>query len=71
MTFHINHKAYTVDIGDDIDKKMEDSIKKYVDLDRNIDTRELLIAYLKKTYDLLGLEESLEELSKKIDEIEI
>ena len=71
MTFHINHKAYTVDIGDDIDKKMEDSIKKYVDLDRNIDTRELLIAYLKKTYDLLALEESLEELSKKIDEIEI
>jgi len=71
MTFHINHKAYTVDIGEDKDKKMENGIKQYIDMDTNINTSELLAAYLKKTYDLIQLENSLEELSLKINDIKI
>ena len=71
MTFHINHKAYTVDIGEDKDKKMENGIKQYINMDTNINTSELLAAYLKKTYDLIQLENSLEELSLKINDIKI
>ncbi len=67
MTFHINHKAYTVDIGEDSDQKMENGIKKFLDLDKNIETTELLMAYIKKTYELVELERSLETLSSRID----
>ena len=71
MTFHINHKAYTVDIGTDIDNKMHEGISKFIDLDTNIDTSELLLAYIKKTHELVQLENSLEDLSVKIDEIQV
>lgn len=71
MTFLINHKAYTVNIGEDIDHKMENGLKKFIpeqDLDRNIDTSELLMAYIQKTHELIELEKSLELLSQKFDE---
>ncbi len=68
MTFHINHKAYTVNIGEDSDQKIENGIKKFLDLDKNIETTELLMAYIKKTYELVELERSLETLSSRIDE---
>ena len=67
MTFHINHKAYTVDLGEDSDQKMELGIKKFLDLDKNIEITELLMAYIKKTYELAELERSLETLSSKVD----
>ena len=66
MTFHINHKSYTVEIED---IKLEESIKKFLNLDANIDTTELLSAYIKKTNELVQLENSLEKLSLKIDDI--
>jgi hypothetical protein len=66
MTFHINHKAYIVDIDN---KQIEDGIKKFINLDTNISTSELLSAYIKKTYELVQLENELEKLSTKIDEI--
>jgi hypothetical protein len=67
MTFHINHKAYTVDIGEDSDQKMQEGIRKFLNLEKNIDTSELLLAYIKKTYELVELERSLETLSSRID----
>jgi len=67
MTFHINHKAYTVDIGSDNDHKMENGLKKFLDLNKNIDTSELLLAYIKKTHELIELENALEEVSQKLD----
>ena len=71
MIFHINHKAYSVDLGDDPDKKIENSLKKFIDPEKNIDTVELLRAYIQKTYELVELERSLEELSIKIDDISL
>lgn len=67
MTFLINHKAYSVNIGEDEDKKMENGLKKFINLEMNIDTSELLMAYIKKTHELVELEKSLELLSKKFD----
>ncbi|HIP11842.1 MAG TPA: hypothetical protein EYG73_03885 [Arcobacter sp.] len=71
MTFHINHKAYTVDIGSDEDNKIHDGISKFINLNSNLDTSELLLAYIKKTHELVQLENSLEDLSVKIDDIKI
>lgn len=71
MTFHINHKAYTVDIGEDSNQAIENGIKKFLNLDKNIDTTELLLAYIKKTHELVELEKSLDKLSTKIDKISV
>jgi len=70
MTFHIDHKAYTVDIGEDKEKLIYNGITKFINLDDNISVSELLSAYIKKTYELVQLENSLEELSLKIDEVQ-
>ena len=67
MTFHINHKAYTVDIGEDQDQKMANGLKKFLNLEKNIETSELLLAYIQKTHELVELEKSLDKLSKRID----
>ena len=69
MIFHINHKAYSVDIGEDKDHKIKKGIEEFLELNKNIDTRDLLLAYIKKTYQLVQLENSLEDLSLKIDDI--
>jgi hypothetical protein len=68
MIFHINNKAYTVAI-DDSNEALQNGIKKYVDLNKNLETSELLLAYIKKSYELVQLENSLENLSIKIDDI--
>ena len=67
MTFHINHKAYTVDIGEVEDHKMANGLKKFLNLEKNIETSELLLAYIQKTHELVEFEKSLEKLSKRID----
>lgn len=68
MTFYINHKAYTVDLGEDKDKAIENGIKKFINLEDNLSERDLLLAYIKKTHELVELEKTLQRLSDKIDE---
>lgn len=68
MTFYINHKAYTVDLGADNDKAIENGIKKFINLEDNLSERDLLLAYIKKTHELVELEKTLQRLSDKIDE---
>ena len=68
MTFYINHKAYTVDLGDDTDKAIENGIKKFLDLEKNLEERDLLLAYIKKTHELVELEKTLSKLVVKIDD---
>lgn len=43
LTFHINNKAYTIS-GDE---ELERELCKYLDTDKNNDTKSLLLAYLK------------------------
>ena len=43
LTFHINNKAYTIS-GDE---ELEKELCKYLDTDKNNDTKSLLLAYLK------------------------
>ena len=60
ITFHINNYAYTVDIGPDLDGEVEDGLKKFLDLDSNITTQELLLAYLRKTQELIHFKKDVE-----------
>ncbi len=62
ITFHINHSAYTIDIGEDVNNKLEDGLKKFLSTDKNLTTEELLLAYLKKTQELVSFEEKLKSI---------
>jgi uncharacterized protein YbcC (UPF0753/DUF2309 family) len=69
LNIPINHKFYTVDIGKDEDNAIENGIKKFIDLDKNSTTQDILLAYIQKTYELVALEKSLEEVSDIIEDI--
>ena len=69
LNIPINHKFYTVDIGPDKDNAIEIGIKKFLDLDTNHTTQDILLAYIQKTHELVALEKSLEEVSDIIENI--
>ncbi len=60
ITFHINNRAYTVNIGSDLDGKVTHGIKKYLSLEKNIVIEDLLLAYLQKTQELIHIEKDIE-----------
>ncbi len=62
ITFHINHSAYTINIGEDVDNKLENSLKKFLSTDKNLTTEELLLAYLRKTQEYVAFEEKLQDI---------
>ena len=65
ITFHINNEAYTIDIGKDENNRLKRSLKKFLTTEKNLSTAELLLAYLRKTQELLSLENDIKmELNK-------
>lgn len=70
ITFHINNEAYTVDIGDDYDDKLQNGLKKFLTTDKNISTAELLLAYLRKSQELVNFEREVKEEITKIPSLE-
>ena len=66
ITFHINNEAYVLNIGIDDDNKMEKGLKKFLTTEKNLSTAELLLAYLRKTQELVAFEQSIEEELKKL-----
>jgi hypothetical protein len=66
ITFHINNEAYTIDIGQDSNNHLRDGLKKFLTTDKNLSTAELLLAYLRKSQEILTLEEEVEEELEKI-----
>ena len=66
ITFYINNEAYTINIGSDDNNKFETQLSKSIPQNKNINTKELLTAYIQKTHELLELESKLEQLSNKL-----
>jgi hypothetical protein len=70
ITFHINNEAYTVDIGEDPNDKLQDGLKKFLTTEKNLSTAELLLAYLRKSQELVNFEEEVNEEIAKIPSLE-
>ncbi|MGJ0377412.1 hypothetical protein [Aliarcobacter cryaerophilus] len=62
MTFHINNKAYTIS-GDE---ELEKELCKYLDTDKNNDTKSLLLAYLKLNQEYRTFRKEVEDIANKI-----
>ncbi|WP_228135449.1 hypothetical protein [Halarcobacter anaerophilus] len=65
MTFHINNMAYTIVV----DEKIADEIGKYLDLEKSLDTRDLLAAYIRIAQEFTFFKNDLEEISQKIPKL--
>ena len=61
ITFHINNEAYTIDIGEDSNNHLKDGLQKFLTTEKNLSTSELLLAYLRKSQELVTLEEEIQE----------
>ena len=70
ITFHINNEAYTVDIGEDPQNKLEDGLKKFLTTEKNLSTAELLLAYLRKSQELVNFEAEINEEIEKLPSLE-
>lgn len=66
ITFHINNEAYTINIGEDPHNHLENGLTKFLDLEKGLSTQDLLLAYLRKSQELVSLEEEIHEELLKI-----
>lgn len=66
ITFHINNLAYSITI----DERLECKLTQYIDISKNLSTKELLFAYLKLSQDYVKFEEDVEKISQKLVEFE-
>lgn len=57
--------AYTIVV----DERIEKEIRKYMDVNKSIDTRELLAAYIRMAQEFTIFKEDLELLSEKIPKL--
>jgi len=60
VTFYINHEAYTIDIGDDHDNAISEGIQRFLSTDTNHSTKDLLLAYIRKTEELINFEREIQ-----------
>ncbi|MGB5867836.1 MAG: hypothetical protein WBG69_08220 [Arcobacteraceae bacterium] len=70
ITFHINNEAYTIDIGQDPENHLRDGLKRFLTTDKNLSTAELLLAYLRKSQELVNLQEEIELELEKVPTLE-
>jgi len=70
ITFYINNEAYTVDIGEDSQGKLEEGLKKFLTTEKNLSTAELLLAYLRKSQELVNFDAEVNEEISKIPSLE-
>lgn len=62
VTFHINNMAYTVNVDDDIYKELT----KYLDVNKNNDIKELLVAYLRLSQEYHVFKKDVEDITNKL-----
>lgn len=62
VTFHINNMAYTVNLSDDVLKELT----KYLDLDKNNDTKQLLAAYIRLSQEYSNFKNDVEQITDKL-----
>ena len=62
ITFHINNMAYTINVDENIYKELS----KYLNLEKNNDTRDLLAAYIRLSQEYNVLKKHIEDITNKL-----
>ena len=70
ITFYIDHVAYTINLGEDPDGNLEKTLKDFLTTEKNLETKDVLFAYLKRTEELIQLKEKVRALTLAIPSLE-
>ncbi len=62
ITFYINHMAYTINV----DEEMEQQLTKYLELEKENNTKDLLAAYIRITQEYSTFKKEVEQISEKL-----
>ena len=62
VTFHINNMAYTINVDETIYKELT----KYINLEKNNDTRDLLAAYIRLSQEYNIFKKDIEDITTKL-----
>lgn len=62
LTFHINNMAYTINV----DTSLKSELTRYLTTDKNLDTKELLAAYIRVSQEHAKFKQEIEQISNKI-----
>lgn len=62
VTFHINNMAYTINVDENIYKELS----KYLNLEKNNDTRDLLAAYIRLSQEFNVFKKDIEDITTKL-----
>ena len=62
ITFHINNMAYTINV----DPNMEKELTKFLDLEKNNDTKDLLAAYIRITQEYSTFKNDVDQITTKL-----
>jgi len=62
ITFHINNMAYTINV----DPNMEKELTKYLNLEKNNDTKDLLAAYIRITQEYSTFKNDVNQITTKL-----
>ena len=62
VTFHINNMAYTINVDETIYKELS----KYLNLEKNNDTRDLLAAYIRLSQEYNIFKKDVEDITNKL-----
>ena len=65
LTFHINNMAYTINV----DEKLKDEITRYLSVEKNLDTKELLAAYIRVSQQYVRLKDDVESVTNKLPDL--
>lgn len=67
IVFHINNMAYSIE---NIDTNLEKDVRKHLNIENNVSTKELLLAYLRMAQEYNTFKNDVERISSKLPEIE-
>ena len=62
IVFHINNMAYTINVT----PSMEKELTKYLDLEKNNDTKDLLAAYIRITQEYSTFKNDVDQITNKL-----
>lgn len=62
ITFYINNMAYTINVNEE----MEQQLTKYLELDKENKTKDLLAAYIRITQEYSMFKQEVENISDKL-----
>jgi hypothetical protein len=70
ITFHIRNEAYAVNLGNDIDAPiLKKELLKFMPEDENVDIKDLLTAYIRKSQEFIQYKKQIQEISLKLPDV--